>query len=185
MPISELPTHLHQYLDTTGDGSGTILATGDYSSTSDDFIYQVPSSKIAILQRLIITIGDGSNPRPDRYGQNLIITNGMNIKLTESDDTLITYLGHSNAHPIITNANWASLCYDMSFHTVGSGDNYVMFRWTFSKAGMPLILSDGDKLVITLNDDFTGLTDHRFMVQGLENGDTKAERNRIRNYRFN
>jgi hypothetical protein len=187
MAISGLPSHINQFLDTTGDGTGTIGATGDWSLSSEEFIYQVPSGKIAEIQRMIICIGDDTQVGTDKYGGATALTNGITIKLTKSDGTLIQFLNNGGLHPIKTSADWAKLCYDFKIYDTGTGQNtdYALYRWTFSRAGMPLVLSDGDKLVVTLNDNFTPLTDHRFLVEGLQFYENKSEINRIRNDRYN
>ena len=57
MAISGIPSHLYQFLDTSGDGTGTMAATGDYSSSATPMYYQVPANKIAEIHRMIICIG--------------------------------------------------------------------------------------------------------------------------------
>ena len=185
---NDLPTHLTRFLDTDGDGTGTHGATGDYSSSAEEFYYQVPSGKVATIHRIIIAIGDASTIATDKYGGADALTNGITVKVTDSDDTLIQFLNNGNLIPVKTNADWAKLCYDFSIYDTGAGQNsdYALFRWTFSRSGMPLVLTNQDKFVVTLNDDFTDLTDHTFMIQGYEtSSNNKAEINRIRNDRFN
>jgi len=49
----------------------------------------------------------------------------------------------------------------------GSGDNFLAGRWTFRKAGEPLLLLPGNSFRVTVNDDLTGLVEHYFCIQGL------------------
>jgi hypothetical protein len=58
----------------------------------------------------------------------------------------------------------------MSEHTFGSGNNFAVVRWTFERAGQPLRLygDNSDVLVMTVNDDLTGLVKHDFHIQGIQ-----------------
>jgi hypothetical protein len=79
--------------------------------------------------------------------------------------------------PVKTNADWKTKMFDFDVFDIGIGDNYAVGRWTFAKAGTALRLvgrPDGtsDRLVFRLNDDFSGLVEHHFLVQGyFENYD--------------
>ena len=71
--------------------------------------------------------------------------------------------------PIITNSYYSLLAgVDISTLSFGSGDAYLAVRFTFSKLGRSLIITENDKFIIRLEDDFTGLTGHKFMMQGFE-----------------
>jgi len=172
------------YISTQLNNGVTSDVIGDYSSAPVDFIYQVPSGKIAALTRVIIRISDGSSIDPDVYGGlTAPLTNGITVSVKRSDDSVLQYL-HSNtvsdvvgavASPIKENADWASLCYDFSIvpDSGGSKEDLALYRWTFARAGMPLILSNQEKFCVTVNDDFTGGADpplihHTFTLQGLE-----------------
>jgi len=70
--------------------------------------------------------------------------------------------------PITYRLSWARYCYDFEVSTFGAGNENGHARWTFAKSGTVIRL-DGDsneRLVIELEDDFTGLVEHCFQVQG-------------------
>ena len=50
----------------------------------------------------------------------------------------------------------------------GAGNDQLIARWTFSKAGRPIRLvgDNNERLEVVLNDDFTGLVHQYFVVQG-------------------
>ena len=88
------------------------------------------------------------------------------IQLKNSSDVVLLDL--TDGLPIKKNADFGRVCYDQKISNIGAGTDIIQVRWTFARAGAPLKMEDGDKLVITFNDDFTGLTDHTFMVQGTQ-----------------
>ena len=75
--------------------------------------------------------------------------------------------------PITTNGNLGRICYDVDIKGWGTGNEVLLARFTFEKCGYPLILEPGEKLVINLSDDCSGLVDHYFLIQGYEIDSTK------------
>ena len=70
--------------------------------------------------------------------------------------------------PLLSNGDWAGQCFDYNYITFGTGDEIGVVRWTFANSGQPIIVkfNHGEYLEVYLNDDFSGLTHHRFTVQG-------------------
>ena len=64
--------------------------------------------------------------------------------------------------------DWAKFCYDVDHENFGLGNEFLNVRWTFSKSGTYIQLNgeNNDKLEIVVNDDLSGLVNHRFLVQG-------------------
>ena len=162
---------INQFLDTVGDGSGTTNAIGDYSDTGagvEEFFYTDPSGggldlPPSYIHRMIVSIGDTTGMQASEYGNTgAALTNGVSIAVKRAAATLIDL----TPEPILTNAQWGAYCYDVDLKTWGAGDELLLVRWTFTKSGSPIKLEAGDKLVVTLNDDCSGLTDHRFLIQG-------------------
>ena len=153
-----------QFLDTNGDGTGTTNVNGNYSGAADDFYYQAPAGKIVELHRMIIGIEDTSGATATKYGNIAALSVGIDINIKEEDDDLILNLTPAK---IKTNAWWGGYCYDVDLKTWGSGNELLVVRWTFSKSGKPIKLPAGSKLVVTVNDDLTGLINHNFLVQGI------------------
>ena len=158
-----------RHLDTVGDGSGTKNAVGNYAITSQDFIIAPSSEQIFSVARMLITLEDTSGMQAEEYGNlGAALTNGICIAEYDSAG-LVSKL--CDDVPVKTNAGWARLCYDANVLSWGTTptDELLTVRWTFSKFGAPLVLrgDEGGKLVVTLNDSFTGLISHYFMVQGF------------------
>ena len=157
-----------RYLDTAGDGSGTKNANGDYSSAEEIFYIAPESGETFEVARMIVSVYDTSVMQTQEYG-NLAaaLGNGVTVRLSNADGVVADL---TDGIPITTNAEWGALCYDVSLKSWGSGNELLVVRWTFEKAGKPIRLDGnlGEKFEIVLNDDLRGLLSHYFIVQGLK-----------------
>jgi hypothetical protein len=157
--------HIFQHLKS----GATFDASGDYSSTVEKFTFVVPSGREAEIERMLIYIEDAGAPTAGKYGYNIVLANGIKAYIRDSNDDAIIDLTPDRA--VFTNADWAALCFDVAVLDwgVASSVNTVAVRWTFAKSGAPLYLKgrDGHYLSVELNDDFTGLLSHRFLIQGI------------------
>ena len=158
---------VYRYLETTGDGSGTVDAIGNYAATATAFKVTPPANRVYALSRMIVQAIDTGAFDADKYGNNITLTNGILALVRDSNGG--TLLDLCDSQPIKTNAGWAAVCYDSRSDDYGTGNNYLSVRWTFSKAGAwPLVDgSQGQDFAVVLNDDFTGLIKQTFMIQGF------------------
>lgn len=159
--------HLYRYLDTDGDGTGTIDATGDYSDATgtgvEDFYYE--AVKGTTIERMLVSVGDTAGMQSQEYGNiGAALTNGVSVLLYNEHGAL--YEDLTAGQPVKTNAEWGALCFDVDVKTWGSGNELLVARWTFAKSGLPLHLPAGAKLVVRVNDKMDGLLSHRYMIQG-------------------
>lgn len=162
------PSLVFQYLDTVGDGTGTKNANGDYSSGATQFYIAPGAGVVYDINRMIVTIQDGSGFRAERYGSfGAALTNG--IRIEKQDNIGTTLLELDGGINVKSNGDWGRLCYDADLKSWGAGNEFLNVRWTFTKAGGPLRLTgdDNDRLTVILNDDLTGLVEHYFMAQGV------------------
>lgn len=155
-------------LDTVGDGSGVVDAVGNYLATPQDFLIK-PDVGRYIIARLIVTVGDTPGMHAQEYGNlDSALLNGIAVGVYD-DEGLVYNLTDPN-FPVTTNANWGSTCYDVDIKSWGQTptDELLLVRWTFARTGKDIDLRSwlGEKLVVTLNDNFTGLQAHHFMAQG-------------------
>lgn len=156
----------NRYLDTNGNGTGTDSAIGDYSSVEGIFYVQPSLNQVLTLHRLIVCIQDGQGFRAERYvSLGAALSNGVALRVS-NDKGIVTDV--TNGNPIVNNAGWGGLCYDVDLKTWGAGDEILLARYSFDKAGTQIALDgdNGDKFEVLLNDNFTGVVTHRFMVQG-------------------
>ncbi|MCW2309717.1 hypothetical protein [Rhodobium gokarnense] len=155
---------LFRYLDTVGDGSGTKNAVGNYASPTQDFRITCPANEIYVISRMLVLLRDGGTLSADEYGNLSALTNGILVKVLDSGDSELIDL--TDNVPIKSNLHWSRLCYDVTEHDWATGDNFVAVRWTFAASGAPILLTAGESLAVRLSDDFTGMVEQYFHVQG-------------------
>ena len=158
-------TLLYQYLDVDGDGTGVFNAVGNYAAAAEDFYIQPPVDTLYVIHRMIIHIHDGAAFSAEKYGALAVLTNGVSVTVKQVSPA-VDLVDLTAREPIVSNAEWGALCFDVDLASYGQGDVYLNVRWTFSKAGQPIVLNDNQRLAVTVNDDLTGLIGHKFMVQG-------------------
>ena len=150
-------------LDTVGDGSGIKNAKLVAATT---FKLKPPAGLAAEVGRVIIQIRDALAPNSDKYG-NTVITNGITVKVTRGG---VVIRDLTDGIPILSNAGWGRVCYDVRESGFNAGTAFVQARWTFkrfSKKGLILSSSADDALEVTCNDDLSGLVEHYFTAQGV------------------
>ena len=145
----------------------TTDAIGDYSGAVSKFTFAPASGRIAEIERMIVYVSDAGTFPSNKYGYNLTLTNGIRVYVRNAADEILLDLGAG--HAIVKNADWGAMCYDVNFIDGGAGEDSMAVRWTFAKSGAPLYLKgrDGDYLSVELNDDFTDLVEHHFLIQGI------------------
>lgn len=161
-----LPVPFQRFMDTTGDGSGTTNAVGDYSSVLDEFKFEPGVGTFARIFGVSVFIEDAGTVDVDTYGALAALTNGIELQVRDGGG-LKTGFDFTNGSPIKKNGHWGR---NLSVEVLnwGSGNKIVNAWWSFSLAGIPLRLdqSAGEYLAVRLNDDFTGLVSHYFTVHG-------------------
>lgn len=157
---------IFQHLTPNGDGTGGFNANGDYSSTEEIFYIQPPSDKVYCIQRMIGMIEDSNNMRAEYYGDmGVALTNGITVRVSNNNGVI---LDMTNGHPIKRNAEWGQFCYDVDLKSWGTGNEFILIKWDLSLPEQSLFLTgaNGDKLELILNDDFSGLVSHHFVIEG-------------------
>ena len=143
----------------------TTNAIGNYGTLEQFKITCIQSSQQLHIRRMLVYYEDVGQFVTNKYGYDLVLANGINIVVRNADDSLVTEL--NDGIPIQTNSQWSALCYDTRPDDYGAGPNGTLaVRWTFGESGKNVSLSPGQYLAAELQDDFTGLLSHTFMVQG-------------------
>lgn len=158
---------ISRYLDTVGDGTGNRNFNEDYSSVEGRAKIKPPAGETYRLARMIISVEDTGGFTASKYGNLAALTNGVEIKVFNKDGAS-EMLDLTAGLPIVKNAQWGALCYDVDLKDWGAGNDLLLVRWTFSTTGSSIVLDGDDEqsLEVIFNDDLTGLIDHRFMIQG-------------------
>jgi hypothetical protein len=150
----------------TADGTNEN-ANVNGAVTAVPFYRGPPTGEIWAIHRMIVEIEDNATFTADNYGGVSTLTNGVELEVREGT-TGALILDVLDSEDITSIADWAAHCYDMTEHTFGSGNNFAVARFTFANAGRPIVL-DGDRgevLIARVNDDLSGLVNHKFMIQG-------------------
>lgn len=166
--------YFSRHLDTVGDGTGSRLATGDYSGGGGtDFLIKPAPNQVLHIHRLLVFF-EASAIAADAYGAVAAgaLTNGIQIMVRNDNEVLMDI---TDSHGITTSATWAHFCYDAQALAWGAGNEFLMARWTFARGGSPLIIRgddvnavapNGERFLLHLEDSFEHLVDQRFIVQG-------------------
>lgn len=157
----------YRFADLNGDGSGSTLANVNGSVTPQTFKLAPLAGELYLrIERMLVHISDTGSFDSGSYGNNITLTNGIIVaKRSAVDDSIIQDL--TDSFPIMTNAEWGRMCYDIDLVNFGLGHETLNVRWTFSKAGSPVEITRNEYLGITIQDDLTGLNDHTFKFDGI------------------
>ncbi len=163
-------TPITRWLDTDGDGTGTKVATGDYSSSAQIFYIAPPANQTYRLITMTVFICDDGAYQGAKYGAANALTNGIVSRVRNSGGDVLANL--TDGLPVKSNSEWSALYgnvqrFNWSQEENGGGDALAI-RFNFRECGIPIELSgnNGEKLEMVLNDDFSALDDHRFYVVG-------------------
>lgn len=153
------------------DDGSTFNAIGDYSGGgATTWEYRPGAGVKAHLTRILPLIGDAGAFDAEDYGNGVALTNGITIDVVTDvlGTPTVLYTLVDSDNPILANIDWKRVSYDTELSTWGTGDEFLTARWTWDKfsAGVELDGDNGDALRIHLNDDFSGLTQHKFTVEG-------------------
>lgn len=161
-------TPFYLFLSSNGDGSGGYKAISNYGGVAARVFYLQPPDHLNFnVERMIIHVEDGGNFNANNYGGAASpLTNGIVVRKRDQSNNVWDL----TTDPVQQNADWSQYCYDLNYITFGNGNNFVQVRWTFAKAGVPLVLDGGkgERLEVVCQDDMSGLVDHTFQVQGVQ-----------------
>lgn len=160
------------HMSKDADGS-TFGAAVDASGAPQYWVYR-PTSGIHVVARMVVYYQDAGAFDAAKYGNNITLTNGVQIQKVQGSGSGATVSTNFTDDPVITNSDWSGYCYDTDVKTWGVGDEVLVCRWSFWKTGRPGVRLDASKnqaLRVVLNDDFTGLTQQRFVAWGYTTGD--------------
>lgn len=163
MPTSRKITPEYRYDSFLANDIHGVEMNKDGSSTPINYDFQVPSGKSARLERLLGSIMDTTISN-DKFGAvDLSLGTGLEIKIFESDGTTEVY-DLLDGEPIKTIADWA--CHVGVDAPVSRANDMVPIRWSFYKAGAPIVLDNQRIFRAIVNDDLTGLVMFRLHLQG-------------------
>lgn len=162
--LAQTQVYISEFAMDLTDGNNED-ANKDYSVTPAEFVLAPPVGSVWNIARLLFFLEDFGSLDADKYGNGLVLTNGVTIQVKRGDTVLCNL---TNSQPIKSNSHWKKFCFDVESSAYGTGNQTLGSRWTFAKSGsyIHLVGDLGDKIVVTLNDDFSGLVSHTFLFQG-------------------
>lgn len=163
--LTQVPTNfVFKFLRTSADSDNMAV---DGSSTSVAFRYTVPANKVFELWRINWHLID-SSIRADGFGGLPPRTNGLLLRILKSDESL--ELDFTDGEGLKRHVDFALLAgVDVNTDTsgVGGAEDNVSIRWTVANAGRAMLLTAGQHIECTVQDDLSGLTAFHGMVQGI------------------
>jgi len=157
---------IFRQMDTVGDGSGTKNAIGNYAAAAQTFKLTCPIGKAYTINSLMIHVSGPTNFALTGYGS---IAGGLANGLTLQISIGGAIVELNATEPIKSNDDWAHVSADVNHLTFVGGGDSLAIPFKISDFGVPVVLSGGDFIQITLHDDFSTLTSHHFIVHGYEN----------------
>ena len=135
------------------------------SITPQRFKMGPAAGEIYQLTRMMLAIRDTGTFDSGGWGNNggSPLTNGVELGMfiggVEYNMSVVPWRSHIDI---------AATAFDFEHRNFGAGDEFVVARLTFTKAGQAIRLvgDDGDYVWADINDDLTGLVEQRIMIQG-------------------
>ncbi len=153
-----------RFLTSTGVASGVSALNGNYA-TPTDFYYTALARYD--IHNIIITISDATSFGQSDYGAIPAgLTNGISFWMDIPGVGQVRLLTQD---AIKANLDW----YTVTAHTVlttfsGNAQTLVVDIEVNNDFGIPLTMFTGYRLIIRLNDDFTGLIKHTCYTKGIQ-----------------
>jgi hypothetical protein len=161
----EVKTNFVQDFDTVGDGSGITNMNVDGSGTTQNFFIKPNAGEIIRISRVLLSIRDTGTFDSGGWGNNggTPLTNGLKMYVSYSGGADAQINGAVKSHYEL-----ASVMYDFTHFSFGSGDEFAVSRFSFDKFGdhVRLIGDNNDYIKITVEDNLTGLVDQRVKGEG-------------------
>ena len=154
-----------KWLTAVGDGTGTFNLIGDYSAAPQDFYY-LATTKFDI-KSLLICISDNLQFNQVDYGAIPGgLTNGVGFFYKPFDGAEIRLINTVN---IKQNFEWQAIVEHVALtQYAGLPQTLQIDLDILDEFGLPLNLRAADKLIVRLNDNFTGLVSHTFGIKGRD-----------------
>jgi hypothetical protein len=150
--------------------SNNINAIGDYSGGVKLFKYIHNSNNPLYIKNITIVYRDKKDFRMDLYGNAIVLTNGIKFYKVDKNSNQIDFI--SSEAPIKTNGDWWAFT---STHLTGAVEKTVLDEYVSHKWELEISLENTEELVMSLNDNFAGLSIQHFQIQGSDYGTTALE----------
>lgn len=153
--------YVYEYLKDGSDPEMNVDGT-----TPASYIYTVPPGALFELMRINMMIVDGGIGWGEFGGLAASLTNGVTCEILDaSSNQVLDFTGGQN---IKNNEDFTALAGVDAIGTAAAGDDALPVRFTIAKAsaGKPMRLPEGYVVQMKVQDNISGLSYFRAMVQG-------------------
>ena len=166
MGLVKITDQIYQALDETGDGTGNISQNVNGSITPVKFLIKPPSTHKYIFTRLNVFAIDSNWNNASFYGATAANANGIRIYI-ENDSGIVKE--YTDNFKIKRARDWALLAGVDAVSIGSAGADPLTVRWTFERGGSDIVIdgSKGERFVMEIPDDLTGLIDQIAVIQGV------------------
>ena len=154
--------------DNSGDLAKSDLAV-DGSGAAVTYEIGPPAGSACdawVINRVVIHYEHSGTWQITKFGSLSALANGCKLEVTRNGSQIIDLTA---GEPVKTNGGWGALCYDVTIlDSLGSGNTHLNARYSFFKAGHPLLLEVRGqmRLVATIQDDLSAMSHFHIMAQG-------------------
>ena len=146
----------NRFLDTVGDTTGAIDMSVDGSVTPVEFKLKCPAGFNVHLEAVSVLIQDEGQLPLGEYGNELALTNGIQILVRNADGSVRNDVTDQLA--IKSNADWLAYAFKITSLDFFDGQSVLAVTSNLNEGGRPLRLSEGQEYVFVVRDNLVGLT---------------------------
>lgn len=164
---------LNRPMSSTGlPGVAATNINGDGSTTPIQYYIEALEGEKLMVARVIVHIYAAGNIASGEYGDLSALANGIRVFYRREIDGSFVDLDITDGLPIQKNEDWGRWCYDAKVNAIGVNTPYFQARWTLTRFGTPygIVLNEGERLGVQINDDLTGLNEQTIICQGIHLG---------------
>lgn len=154
----------HQSGPAVVDDPTNMATAGATVDTPSVFEHVTPPNTEYRIARLNFAILD-SNPNLQTFGGLGALANGCRLQVVNANGQIALNL--DGGRPFQANKDFLYAAgIDMVIVNAAAGQDLVKVRFTIRRAGAAVILTAGDRIRWTIQDDLTGITEFRCQAQG-------------------
>ena len=165
------PAFFHHFLGTGGADAGTTNLAADFSTPDDAY---VEADALWHIHSVIVSLMDGKGFEAEEFGNlGVALTNGLQFILERDLETGPTEFDFTFIKAIKSNHD-----FEMYFGPVGRSNwtnttkESIAIQWNSGESGgTPIVLRKGERFILRLADNLSGLDQLYVSVQGHSYGE--------------
>ncbi len=166
--LQSVLSHTNNYREFLRESGSSNQLIVDGSSTPVDFEIEASADETLCVYRIMLIIDDGSRINPQGFAGGSALTNGLLVKLIDTDGTTVL-LDYIDGGTIQTNSDFGCLTGPTFLREEGVGFNdSLIIDWKLSDSGAGTRLDPGQRLRIVVQDDLTGIDSFVAISQGTK-----------------